>query len=56
MKRRLKEDRASARNLEEAIKNMRIKDMDLKYFQNFAESITKRIQWVIENNGEMTKY
>jgi hypothetical protein len=30
--------------------------MDLKYFQNFADSIPKRMQWLIENNGEIAKY
>jgi hypothetical protein len=30
--------------------------MDLKYFQNFADSMPKRMQWLIENNGEFTKY
>jgi hypothetical protein len=30
--------------------------MDLKYFQNFADSMPKRMQWVIENNGEIAKY
>jgi hypothetical protein len=30
--------------------------MDLKYFQNFADSMPKRMQWVIENNGETAKY
>jgi hypothetical protein len=49
MKRRLKEDYStitSARKREEAIKNMWIKDMDAKYFQNLADSMPKGIEWV----------
>ncbi len=48
MKRRLKEYSTitSARKMEEATKNMGIKDMDAKYFQNLADSITKGIEWV----------
>jgi transposase len=58
MKRRLKGDSTitSAKKLEEAIKNMWIKEMDSQYFKNLADSMAKRIQWVIEHNGDMTKY
>jgi len=58
MKRKLKGDSTitSARKLEDAIKLMWVKDMDLKYFQNLADSMPKRIKWVLEHNGEMTNY
>jgi hypothetical protein len=58
MKRRLKTDSTitSARKLEEAIKVMWVKEMDINYFKNLADSMPKRIQCVIEHNGEMTKY
>ena len=58
MKRRLKEDNTitSAKKLEDAIKNMWIKEMDSQYFKNLADSMPKRIQWVIDHNGDMTKY
>jgi transposase len=58
MKRRLKGDSTitSAKKLEEAIKNMWIKEMDGQYFKNLADSMPKRIQWVIDHNGDMTKY
>ena len=58
MKRRLKADHniTSAVKLEEAIKDIWMKEMDINYFQNLADSMPKRLKWVIEHSGEMTKY
>jgi transposase len=58
MKRRLKGDSTitSSTKQVEAIKNIWIKEMDSQYFKNLADSIPKRIQWIIEHNGDMTKY
>ncbi len=58
MKRRLKgySTITSSTKQVEAIKNMWIKEMDGQYFKNLANSIPKRIQWIIEHNGDMMKY
>ena len=58
MKKRLKDDHTitSSLKLEMAIKKMWVMDMDARYFKNLADSMPKRITWVCEQNGEMTKY
>jgi len=51
MKRRLKGDSTitSAKKMVEATKNMCNKDIDVKYLKNLAESMPKRILYIIEH-------
>lgn len=46
----------SLKSLEDAIKEMWVKDMPLSYFQKLAASMPNRIRAVIKNQGQMTKY
>jgi hypothetical protein len=58
MKRKLNGDRniTSLPKLVEAIKMMWVQDMSLDYFQNLANSMPRRLQMVIDQKGEITKY
>ena len=58
MKMKLKNDHTitSLPKLIDAIKLMWVTEMDINYFKKLAESMPKRLQLVLENKGEMTKY
>ena len=47
---------AMVRRLISTIKTMWEMDMDIEYFRKLANSMPRRLQQVIEANGEMTKY
>jgi transposase len=58
MKRKLKEDHTitSVPKLMQAIKKMWLKDMTRDYFKELSASMPRRLQMVIDQKGEMTKY
>lgn len=58
MKKKLKEDHTitSVPKMMQAIKKMWVKDMSLDYFKGLSASMPRRLQMVIEQKGEMTKY
>jgi transposase len=58
MKYKLKSDRAvtSLPKMILALKMMWIKDMPLEYFRKLCDSMPKRIEEVLANNGHMSKY
>jgi hypothetical protein len=58
MKRRLKGNIniTSLPKLQDAIKRMWELDMGLSYFRKLSDSMPKRLQLVIDQKGEMTKY
>ncbi len=58
MKYKLKSDRAvtSLPKMIHALKMMWIKDMPLEYFRKLCNSMPRRIEEVLANNGHMSKY
>jgi hypothetical protein len=58
MKRRLKGNTniTSLPKLQEAIKRMWELDIWLSYFRKLSDSMPRRLQLVIDQKGEMTKY
>jgi hypothetical protein len=40
----------------EAIKLMWVRDMGISYFLKLADSMPRRLQMVVDQKGEMTKY
>jgi transposase len=58
MKRKLKEDHTitSVPKMMQAIKKMWLKDMTRDYFKELSASMPRRLQMMIDQKGEMTKY